>query len=232
MATPPKVRSVNQILAELDPAFNPQRKVVQQQQAALPGLFEGQRQGLESRQRKEFKNIELGANRRGLLFSGIPLAEQAEFTSDVFLPSLTDLEQQRNERGFALQGALADLASQQRQLALATREQEKQRLFEFQEAERQRAAARRAAAAAQASQFNAAAELKKLLDAQNAKNEQALKDAAADEERIEKQRSSLPSRFAADQARQQRERRAAAQRSSSARRPSSRGIFDIFGGFF
>lgn len=142
---PPKVRNVDQILAELDPAFKPQRQLIQKQQAALPNQLRAGRQRLEGEQKNAFGEINRGANRRGLNFSGIPLAEQADFTSDVFLPGLTDLESQNQQQGFALQQALNDIFANQRTQAQTIRQQEQDRLFAFQQEQR---AAQRAAAAA------------------------------------------------------------------------------------
>jgi len=146
---PPTVRNVDQILAELDPAFNPQRQLIKKQQAAIPGNQKAGRQRLRAEQKNAFGDITTGANRRGLNFSGIPLAEQAEHTADVFLPGMTDLESQGQQQGFALQGALNDILSSQRGQAQDIRQREQDRLFSFQQEERAAARARSAAAAQQ-----------------------------------------------------------------------------------
>ncbi len=139
-------RSLEQITRQLAKSDKPAENLLKQQIAALPGQFEGQKAGLQAQQQEAFGNILSGAKRRGLKFSGIPLAEQAKFTSTQFLPALANLENTIAQQRAGLQGSLADITRQRGQLA--------QQLFqtELDRAAQERASRR--AAAAQSSQSN------------------------------------------------------------------------------
>lgn len=137
------VRTIQQIQKELAVGDKSQRALINKQLQELPKLFQGQVKGLEAKQKNAFADILSGAKQRGLKFSGIPLAEQAEYTSDVFLPALAGLEEQRNTARTGLQGALADIIAQRSAMAQQIRQQELDRQFQAQQA----AAARAAAAA-------------------------------------------------------------------------------------
>lgn len=133
-------RTVEQIQKELNSTFNAERQVVNKQLGQLPSLFAGQKAGLEAQQQQAFGDILTGAKRRGLKFSGIPLAEQAKYTSTNFLPALAGLEQQRNDSRSALQAALANITQRQGTLAQQIYQQELDRDFQAQQASLSRAA--------------------------------------------------------------------------------------------
>lgn len=139
------VRTIQQIQKELAVGDKSQRALINKQLKELPKLFQGQVKGLEAKQKNAFADILSGAKQRGLKFSGIPLAEQAEYTSDVFLPALAGLEEQRNAARTGLQGALADIIAQRSAMAQQIRQQELDRQFQAEQAAASRAAARAAA---------------------------------------------------------------------------------------
>lgn len=138
-------RTATQIQKELAAGDLKQRQVINEQLARLPQAFAGQREGLKAQQTKAFGDILGGAKQRGLKFSGIPLDEQAQYTSTVFLPALAGLREQENTQRASLQGAIGDILAQRAAMAQQIRQQELDR----EEARRQAAASRAAARAAQ-----------------------------------------------------------------------------------
>lgn len=142
----PTVRTLDQIMAEIDPVYSKQVNSIKQRQASLPGQIKAEEQGLEAKQTQAFDNILGGARRRGLGFSGIPLGEQAEYTASEYLPALARLRQTGREQALSLEDAILGIQERRQNQALGMRQYEQQRYDQFQEAER----ARRAAAAASA----------------------------------------------------------------------------------
>lgn len=136
-------RTLSQITKQLAKTDAPSEQLLKDQIAAIPGQFQGQKKGLQAQQRKAFQNILGGAKQRGLKFSGIPLAEQAEFTATNFLPALAQLESQSANQQFDLRRALAEI---NRERGLTA-----QSLFQT---ELDRAAQERQAAASRAAQFD------------------------------------------------------------------------------
>lgn len=154
----PQVQDLTQILAELDPAYAPQRGLFQQQQALLPGQMATAKQGLEVGKQNSFRDINTNANSKGMAFSGIPAAEQARYLGEKFLPAVAGVESDYAKQGFSLSQALAGLAGEQRLKGMDIRggqqktldaymEAERDRQFRAQEAEKQRQADARLAAA-------------------------------------------------------------------------------------
>lgn len=99
-------RTLDQILAELAPVYNPQIQSVQKRQAMIPGQIKAEEQGLQAKQTQAFDDILGGARRRGLGFSGIPLGEQARYTSTEYLPALARLRQSGREQAMSLEDAI------------------------------------------------------------------------------------------------------------------------------
>jgi hypothetical protein len=147
------VPSLGQITRELNNVYNPQVKLLQDKQAAIPGQIQTEETGLQAKQTQAFDDILGGARRRGLGFAGIPLQEQAKYTSTEFLPALARLRQQGNEQKMSLEEAILGVRERQNNMAYQTREgilsremamrqlREQQRQFN----ESQRAAARASA---------------------------------------------------------------------------------------
>lgn len=110
-------RALDAIIKELDAGYNPSRDIINQQIKALPQQAESEIGGLKATQAQSFDNILAGARQRGLGFSGIPLQEQAQYTSSQFLPAVARVKQAQNESKTSLLSALADLGRQQRESA-------------------------------------------------------------------------------------------------------------------
>jgi hypothetical protein len=148
-------RSFSQVLAEVTAKSDPQRRIVLDQVAALPGQQTVDETALSAKKDQAFEDIVGGARRRGLGFSGIPLGEQAKYTATDYAPALANLKSGYNTRRGTLESALADIGrsdymsaqdifGRDQQLA----EQRRQFDLNYRLNQRQAADARRAATAA------------------------------------------------------------------------------------
>lgn len=143
-------REISDILKELDAGYAPQRNVYNEQINSIEPAQAGEVAGLEQAKTDSFNQITQGANRRGMFYSGIPIAEQAKYVGSTYLPALAGLKNRYLQQRFNLQAALAGLG--ERQLLEATKvrndeldREERQRQWEQQvalERERMAAAAR------------------------------------------------------------------------------------------
>lgn len=132
--------TLQQILRELAPAYNPQVKQLRSRQALIPGQIQAEEQGLQAKQTQAFGDILGGARQRGLGFSGIPLAEQAKYTSTEFLPALARLKQGGREQAMSLEDAILGIGERKNTLAQQLLQQYKDRRLQqqqFQESKRQ-----------------------------------------------------------------------------------------------
>lgn len=117
-------RTLDQIIAELGGTYNPQIESLRRRQELIPGQVAEEEKGLQARQETAFGDIVSGARRRGLGFSGIPLSEQAKYTSTEFLPALARLRQQGREQAMSLEDAILGITERRSTLAQQLREQE------------------------------------------------------------------------------------------------------------
>lgn len=146
----PKVQNLNQIKKQLSVANRPIVRNIRGQIGANKAEQAAFVKGLEAQQGRAFGNITQGASNRGLLFSGIPLAEQADYTATEFLPALA-----RGKAGFAeqrgnLRNQLFALNKDTLAQAMAIREKQLDRFEQARQFQEQLAAQERAAAAARA----------------------------------------------------------------------------------
>lgn len=132
-------RSLDQILAELRPTSQPQIDLLRQRQGAIPGQVAEEEKGLQAKQTQAFDSILGGARQRGIGFSGIPLSEQAKYTSTEFLPALARARQAGQDRAFGLEEAILGINAIERENAMNIRQYEQQRYDDAQEAARARA---------------------------------------------------------------------------------------------
>lgn len=102
-------RSFDQVLAEVTARSDPQRQTVLKQIAALPTQQAADESALEAQKNQAFDDITLGARRKGLGFSGIPLGEQAKYTATEYAPALANLKSGYGQRRGTLESALADV---------------------------------------------------------------------------------------------------------------------------
>jgi hypothetical protein len=135
-------RTLAQILAETNSIYDPQVASVQQQIGQLPGQTAAEEQGLQAKQTQAFGDILNGARRRNLGFSGIPLAEQAQYTATNYLPALANLHTAQNQRATSLQDAILGIRERQNQYAQGIYQQEQDRALQARAAADQAAAYR------------------------------------------------------------------------------------------
>lgn len=147
------VRTLDQILAELSSAYDPQIANIRKRQELIPQQVAAEEQGLGAQQTQAFDQILGGARRRGLGFSGIPLAEQAQYSATQYMPALARLRQSSRDQAMSLEDAILGVnerrntqAQQLQQSDYARDFQERQfaeqqRQFNEQQAAQQRAAA-------------------------------------------------------------------------------------------
>ncbi|THG30673.1 hypothetical protein [Naasia lichenicola] len=102
-------RSLDQILAELNPYYDPSRKVVQSQLDAVPGETEAGIAQAEAKLGVANENILNGARTRGLGFSGIPVGEQAKYAATDFAPAVAGLKATGAAKATTLAQSLSDL---------------------------------------------------------------------------------------------------------------------------
>lgn len=140
-------RELSEVLKELDASYNPQRQSIQERIAALPAQAEAEIEGLKGQQTQAFDSILSGARSRGLGFSGIPLGEQATYTSSQFLPAVARVRQSQNEGQRSLTDALNNINLDQNKYAQSIRQAEIDRDWQREQFERQLAAQERAKAA-------------------------------------------------------------------------------------
>lgn len=141
-------RELSEVLKELDASYNPQRQSINERIAALPAQAEAEIAGLKGQQTQAFDSILSGARSRGLGFSGIPLGEQATYTSSQFLPAVARVRQSQNENQRSLSDALNSVSLDQNKYAQSIRQAELDRDWQREQFERQLAAEERARAAA------------------------------------------------------------------------------------
>lgn len=114
----PRVQTIAQAMADLDPGYAQSKGVIQQQQAALPAKFDAQRSAMHAAKGKGFAQINSQANARGGAFSGVPIDEQSTYLAEKYLPGLQQADFQQNEENLSFLGRLADLDKEQRGIAL------------------------------------------------------------------------------------------------------------------
>jgi hypothetical protein len=101
-------RSLEQVVASLGSVYDPQIQSVQKQQADIPGQVTAEENGLQAKQQTAFGDILNGARNRGVgvAFGGIPLADQARYTADTYLPALANLHTAQHQREQSLSDAI------------------------------------------------------------------------------------------------------------------------------
>lgn len=117
-------RALNDILRELDTVYNPQRDTINKSITALDPAQEAEQKGLEAAKTDAFSQITDQANRRGLFYSGIPVAEEQRYTGASFLPAVANLRSRYAQQRFNLQDALSKITENQYMKAYGIRQGE------------------------------------------------------------------------------------------------------------
>ena len=109
MAAAPKVQTLAEAMAELNPAYAQSQQVIQNRQAGLGAKYDAQRAGITAERGEGFNAINNQATARGGSFSGVPVEEQSRYLSTKYLPGLQQADYQQNEEDLTLQGQLANI---------------------------------------------------------------------------------------------------------------------------
>lgn len=144
-------QDLNAIIQELDASYNPSRQSINDRINSLQGAEQADMQGLQGTQTQAFGDIVNNAQERGVAFGGVPLGEQAKYTSTQFLPAVAKLKSNYVQARGGLSDALNSLNLDQNKTALSIREAQQGRDFQAQQAELQRQAEARARSAADSS---------------------------------------------------------------------------------
>ncbi len=149
----PAVQSLEEIYAQLNPAYTGTRNIVNTQLSAIPGQYQASTDALGVKKDNAFRQVNTNANAKGMAFSGIPAAEQTRYLGETYLPAVAGLEAQKGTATLELQKILADIEKEQRLRAMDTRTDQQKALDAYIENERERAfklQVQREAAAAEA----------------------------------------------------------------------------------
>lgn len=119
---PPAVRELQSLIAEYGKAYDPQRALIDADITANANAGAAQEQGLQAKQVQAFKGIEQKAQNKGMYFSGFSPNEQAEYTSDTYLPALAQLQATIAATRSGLLGKKADIETDVYNKAFNTRE--------------------------------------------------------------------------------------------------------------
>lgn len=144
-------RALDSILSELNNVYNPQRDVIRQQQEAIDPALQAEEKGLNFAKNDAFQQITDQANRRGLFYSGIPVAEEQKYTGGTFLPALANLRSKYQQQRFNLSDALNKIQAEQYNQAYGIHQKEVTAEEEARRWNEQLAASSRAAGAGMAS---------------------------------------------------------------------------------
>ena len=106
-------QQLEQIISELNNVYDPRRQINRDQQAALDPALHAEEQGLQAAKQDAFGQINDQANRRGMFYSGMPIAEEQRYTGSTYLPALANLRGKYTQQGFNLKDALSEINAKQ-----------------------------------------------------------------------------------------------------------------------
>ena len=112
-------RSLDQILAELNPQYASSENILNTRLNAIPGEIESGIAQTDAKLGQANTNILNSARRRGtgVAFGGIPLAEQANYAATEYAPAIANLRATGANKELSLQESLAGLARDKRSQA-------------------------------------------------------------------------------------------------------------------
>lgn len=112
-------KAVSTIMKELDKTggYAADRKLYNDQLAALPAQYEAQVSGLDAKLARANDNILQSARSRGLGYSGPPIAEQQMYAATDYAPALANLRTQQEQTRMGILQALNGLGRDQQKQA-------------------------------------------------------------------------------------------------------------------
>lgn len=129
-------RTLDQIIAELNPTFQAQTNSLQQQMGLIPEQIKTQEAALNAQKDQGYADIISGARRRGtgIAFGGIPLSEQAKYNATTYAPALANLRTAGTQQATSLQDAINAINERRDTLGQNIYQTEQQRQFEAEQA--------------------------------------------------------------------------------------------------
>jgi hypothetical protein len=148
-------RELDDIVKELDAGYAPERQLINDAIARVPGETDTEVNALGAQEADYYDNtIMADARRRGIGFSGIPTGERARYGATQFLPAVARARSAGADRKLTLSQALIDSQRTQREKAMGLRQTELDRDEATRQFNEQLAANERERAASRASSFN------------------------------------------------------------------------------
>ena len=118
-------RELAQIMTELDAVYRPQRDLYNQQLGQQDPQMEAEQKGLMAQKEDSFRQITDQANRRGMFYSGLPIAEEQRYTGQQFLPAMANLAGKYKASKDSLAETLFRLDREQNSQAYGIQDKEK-----------------------------------------------------------------------------------------------------------
>ena len=112
--TPLAARTFDQIYAALGAGYDGSANLLNQKMNALPGMADAEISGLDAKLKQANTGIVDGARRRGIGFSGIPIAEQAQYAATDYAPAVARVREGARNQAMSLQEALLGLERDRR----------------------------------------------------------------------------------------------------------------------
>lgn len=165
----PKVQTLAQAMAELNPAYSASKNVINQRISGLGAKYDAQRAGINAERGQGFAAINNQATGRGGSFSGIPIDEQATYLSTKYLPGMQMADFQQNQEGLTYKGQLADIDKEVRTTAIGRVDKQKSDLNSWNSARAAEQAAAREAEKSRQFQAKQAAKQRQFTAAEAAK---------------------------------------------------------------
>lgn len=110
----------NTVYDQLGSTYQPQTDLVNQQIAQLQPQQDAAQASLDQAKVNAFKDITNSANSKGVLFSGVPVDQQATYVGTKYLPAVADLKSTFQNNKNTLLGQLNDINSKRSQQASDT----------------------------------------------------------------------------------------------------------------
>lgn len=122
MAKAPTVQTLDQIMAELQPGYAAQRKVIGKAIQNTNETYKATDLALDAAKTQGFNQINEQATGKGTAFGGIPIEEQAEYLSTKYLPGKQAAKAKQQEDILTLEGQNAALDTDIRNKAFSIRD--------------------------------------------------------------------------------------------------------------
>lgn len=141
-------RTLDQIITELNASYQPQKDQFSSAIQTVDPQMQAEEQGLQAAKTDAFSQIDQQANRRGLFYGGMPIAEEQRYTGQNFLPSLANMRAKYAQQKFDLVNALNKVTTDEYSQAEGIHQNELDTEEKAREFDRQLAAQQAAARAA------------------------------------------------------------------------------------